>query len=193
MTQALSLATARLLAPVAIGTGDLERVFARLMGRGIDRADLYFQHSRYEAWSLEDGIVKDGTHSIEQGVGVRAISGEKTGFAYSDEINSEALLAAAKSARAIARDGHAQSAKTLVRGGGRSLYPSIDPIDSIGNETKVEALRRLDKLLRAADPRVKQVIVSLSGGIDTVLVARSDGVLAADVRPLVRLNVQIIV
>ena len=105
MTQALSLATARLLAPVALDTGDLERVFARLMGRGIDRADLYFQHSRYESWSLEDGIVKDGTHSIEQGVGVRAISGEKSGFAYSDEIALPQLVEASGAARAIARSG----------------------------------------------------------------------------------------
>ncbi|MGO0999821.1 metalloprotease TldD [Lysobacter sp. CA196] len=193
MTLPLQIAENRLLLPAGLDAGGLERSFGTLLGPGIDFGDLYFQHSRRESWSVEDGIVKDGSHSIEQGVGVRAISGEKTGFAYSDEINGEALLAAAKSARAIARDGHAQSAKTLVRGAGRSLYPSIDPIDSIGNETKVEALRRLDKLLRAADPRVKQVIVSLSGGIDTVLVARSDGVLAADVRPLVRLNVQIIV
>jgi TldD protein len=193
MTLPLQIAENRLLLPAGLDAGGLERSFGTLLGPGIDFGDLYFQHSRRESWSVEDGIVKDGSHSIEQGVGVRAISGEKTGFAYSDEINGEALLAAAKSARAIARDGQAQSAKTLVRGGGRSLYPSIDPIDSIGNETKVEALRRIDKLLRAADPRVKQVIVSLSGGIDTVLVARSDGVLAADVRPLVRLNVQIIV
>ncbi|MGJ7904653.1 metalloprotease TldD [Lysobacter sp. 1R34A] len=193
MTLPLQIAENRLLLPAGLDAGGLERSFGTLLGPGIDFGDLYFQHSRRESWSVEDGIVKDGSHSIEQGVGVRAISGEKTGFAYSDEINGEALLAAAKSARAIAREGQAQPAKTLVRGGGRSLYPSTDPIDSIGNETKVEALRRIDKLLRAADPRVKQVIVSLSGGIDTVLVARSDGVLAADVRPLVRLNVQIIV
>ncbi|ALN65373.1 modulator of DNA gyrase family protein [Lysobacter antibioticus] len=193
MTLPLQIAENRLLLPAGLDAGGLERSFGTLLGPGIDFGDLYFQHSRRESWSVEDGIVKDGSHSIEQGVGVRAISGEKTGFAYSDEINSEALLAASRSARAIARDGHAQSAKTLVRGGGRSLYPSEDPIDSIGNETKVEALRRIDKLLRAADPRVKQVIVSLSGGIDTILVARSDGVLGADVRPLVRLNVQIIV
>ncbi|MGH8079315.1 MAG: metalloprotease TldD [Lysobacter sp.] len=193
MTLPIQIAESRLLLPAGLDAGGLERSFGTLLGPGIDFGDLYFQHSRREAWTVEDGIVKDGSHSIEQGVGVRAISGEKTGFAYSDEINSEALLGAARSARAIARDGNAQPTRTLVRGGGRSLYPSDDPIDSIANETKVEALRKLDKLLRAADPRVKQVMVSLSGGIDTVLVARSDGVLAADVRPLVRLNVQVIV
>lgn len=193
MTLPLQLAETRLLLPAGLDAGGLERTFGTLLGPGVDFGDLYFQHARRESWTVEDGIVKDGSHSIEQGVGVRAISGEKTGFAYSDEINGEALLAASKSARAIARDGAAHSARALVRGGGRSLYPAEDPIDGIGNEDKVEQLRRIDRLLRAADPRVQQVTVSLSGGVDTVLVARSDGVLAADVRPLVRLNVQVIV
>src|SRR5690606_26861744 len=157
--------------------------------------DLYFQHSRRESWSVEDGIVKDGAHSIEQGVGVRAISGEKTGFAYSDDINGEALLEAANSARAIARDGSTRMAQGLAvaRRGGGDLYPARDPVDAMDNADKVEALRRIDRILRAADPRVKQVMVGLTGGVDTMLVARSDGVLAGDVRPLVRLNVQVIV
>ncbi|TWI10606.1 metalloprotease TldD [Aerolutibacter ruishenii] len=193
MTQSLQLAESRLLLPAGLDAGGLERAFGTLLGPGVDFGDLYFQHARRESWTVEDGIVKDGAHSIEQGVGVRAISGEKTGFAYSDEINGEALIAASKSARAIARDGRSQAPHALVRGGGRSLYPGVDPVDSLGNEDKVEALRRIDRMLRAADPRVQQVVVSLSGGVDTVLVARSDGVLAADVRPLVRLNVQVIV
>ncbi|SDY30611.1 TldD protein [Lysobacter sp. yr284] len=193
MTLPIQLAESRLLLPAGLDASGLERSFGTLLGPGIDFGDLYFQHSRRESWTVEDGIVKDGAHSIEQGVGVRAISGEKTGFAYSDEINGEALLGAAKSARAIARDGGAQAPRTLVRGSGRSLYRSEDPIDSVSNETKVEALRQLDQLLRAADPRVRQVVVSLNGVLDTVLVARSDGVLAADVRPLVRLNVQVLV
>ncbi|MEI2430638.1 metalloprotease TldD [Lysobacter yananisis] len=193
MTLPIQLAESRLLLPAGLDASGLERSFGTLLGPGIDFGDLYFQHSRRESWTVEDGIVKDGAHSIEQGVGVRAISGEKTGFAYSDEINGEALLGAAKSARAIARDGGAQAPRALVRGGGRSLYRSEDPIDSVSNEAKVEALRQLDQLLRAADPRVRQVVVSLNGVLDTVLVARSDGVLAADVRPLVRLNVQVLV
>src|SRR5690606_27817506 len=123
-----------------------------------------------------------------QGVGVRAISGEKTGFAYSDELDAPALLAAAQSARAIARDGRAHAAHALQRSGGRALYPALDPVDALDNAAKVEALRRVDALVRALDPRVRQVMVSLSGGVDTVLVARSDGVLAGDVRPLVRMN-----
>lgn len=193
MTLPIQLAESRLLLPAGLDASGLERSFGALLGPGIDFGDLYFQHSRRESWTVEDGIVKDGAHSIEQGVGVRAISGEKTGFAYSDEINGEALLGAARSARAIARDGSAQAPRALVRGSGRSLYRSDDPIDSVSNQTKVEALRTLDQLLRAADPRVRQVVVSLNGVLDTVLVARSDGVLAADVRPLVRLNVQVIV
>ncbi len=193
MTLPIQLAESRLLLPAGLDANGLERTFGTLLGPGIDFGDLYFQHARRESWTVEDGIVKDGAHSIEQGVGVRAISGEKTGFAYSDEIDGVALITAAKSARAIARDGAAHNARALVPGHGRALYPAVDPIDAIGNEDKVEALRKLDKLLRAADPRVQQVMVSLAGGVDTVLVARSDGVLAADVRPLVRLNVQVIV
>ena len=193
MTLPLKLAETRLLLPAGLDTGGLDRAFGALLGPGIDFGDLYFQHARRESWSMEDGIVKDGAHSIEQGVGVRAISGEKTGFAYSDDIDTKALLEAAGSARAIARDGAAGSARALVPGSGRALYAPEDPIDALGNEAKVEALRALDRMLRAADPRVKQVMVSLAGGVDTVLVARSDGVLAADVRPLVRINVQVIV
>ena len=193
MTLPITLAETRLLLPAGLDPSGLDRAFGTLLGPGIDFGDLYFQHARRESWTVEDGIVKDGAHSIEQGVGVRAISGEKTGFAYSDDINAPALLDAAKSARAIARDGAAHSPRTLVRSGGRALYASDDPIDAMGNDAKVEALRAVDRFLRAADPRVQQVTVSLSGGIDTVLVARSDGVLASDVRPLVRLNVQVIV
>jgi len=189
----LALARTRLLAPAGLDPRGLERTFGALLGPGIDFGDLYFQHARREGWTVEDGIVKDGAHSIEQGVGVRAISGEKTGFAYSDDINAEALLASAHSARAIARDGDGHVARTLVAGHGRQLYAPHDPIDAMGNEAKVEALRRVDQLLRAADPRVKQVMVGLTGGVDTILVARSDGVLAGDVRPLVRMNIQVIV
>ena len=193
MSSTLDLAQSRLLLPAGLDERGLDRAFGALLGPGIDFGDLYFQHSRREGWTVEDGIVKDGAHSIEQGVGVRAISGEKTGFAYSDDIHADALLEAAGSARAIARDGGAATARALAPARGHALYPAVDPIDGLGNEAKVEALRALDAMLRAADPRVKQVVVSLSGTVDTVLVARSDGVLAADVRPLVRLNVQVIV
>ena len=193
MSQALAIAQSRLLTPTGLSTADIDRTFTTLLASGADFGDLYFQHSRRESWSMEDGIVKDGAHAIDQGVGVRAISGEKTGFAYSGEIDAAALLTAAGSARAIARDGSAIGAQALASHPSRQLYTSDDPIDALGNEAKVEALRRVDVLLRSLDPRVQQVMVSLSAAVDTVLVARSDGVLAADVRPLVRMNVQVIV
>ncbi|NLB59307.1 MAG: metalloprotease TldD, partial [Gammaproteobacteria bacterium] len=191
--QPLAIASDRLLRPAGLDDSALQRAFGALMGPGIDFGDLYFQHARRESWTVEDGIVKDGAHSIEQGVGVRAISGEKTGFAYSDEIDAAALLAASGSARAIARAGDAHAPRALVAGSGGVLYRPEDPIDALGSEAKVEALRRVARLLRAADPRVKQVMVNLSGALDTILVARSDGVLAGDVRPLVRMNIQVIV
>jgi TldD protein len=163
------------------------------MSPGIDFADLYFQHSRHESWMMEDGIVKEGSHSIEQGVGLRAISGEKTGFAYSDEIRLPALLEAAGAARAIARAGQDGTARPLTHSVPRSLYAPVDPIDSLDSESKVRLLREVDAFVRSADARVRQVIVSLAGVVETVLVARSDGILSGDVRPLVRCNVQVIV
>ena len=190
---ALALAESRLLAPTGLDAATLERTFAALLGPGVDFGDLYFQHARRESWSMEDGIVKDGAHSIEQGVGVRAISGEKTGFAYADDLDAAALAASAQSARAIARDGRQHGPQALQRNPGRALYPALDPVDAMANEAKVAVLRRVDALVRALDPRVQQVMVGLTGGVDTVLVARSDGVLAGDVRPLVRMNVQVIV
>ncbi|MGH8030688.1 MAG: PmbA/TldA family metallopeptidase, partial [Arenimonas sp.] len=193
MTQAIELAERRLLAPGGLDINQLDRAFARLLGPGVDFGDLYFQHSRRENWTVEDGIVKDGAHSIEQGVGVRAISGEKTGFAYSDDIRAEALLESAGAARAISRDGAKSSHGQRIAVPGRSLYAPLDPVDGLTPEEKIAVLREVDAFVRASDPRVQQVIVSLAGGVDTVLVARSDGILSADVRPLVRFNVQVIV
>ena len=193
MSDTLALAESRLLAPAGLGRNDLERLFARLTGRGIDFADLYFEHSRQESWVMEDGIVKDGSHAIEQGAGLRAISGEKTGFAYSDELRLSALEAAANAARGIARDNLPGEGRALSLSRGRSLYPAIDPVDSLPNEDKVQLLRDIDALIRAADPRVSQVVLSLAATQDTMLVARSDGIMAGDVRPLVRFSVQVIV
>jgi TldD protein len=188
----LALAERQLLQPGGLSAGDLERVFAQLMGPSIDAADLYFQHSRSESWMLEDGIVKEGNHSIEQGVGVRAIDGEKTGFAYSDEIVLPQLLTAAQSARAIARSGRAGAGHALRARESQALYAPIDPVESLANEDKVALLRAVDVFARGLDPRIEQAIVSLAATLDTVLVAASDGTLAADVRPLVRLNVTVI-
>jgi TldD protein len=188
----LALAEQQLLTPGGVASTDLDRVFSQLMGPSIDTADLYFQHSRCESWMLEDGIVKDGSHSIEQGVGVRAISGEKTGFAYSDEIILPELLTAAQSARAIAQSGNPGSGHALALREAPLLYQPLDPVESLANEDKIILLREVDRCCRAEDPRVSQVIVSLSAALDTILVAASDGTLAADVRPLVRMSVQVI-
>ncbi len=189
----LAQARACLLDPTGLGVESLQTTLDSLLAHGADFADLYFQHARRESWAMEDGIVKEGAHSIEQGVGVRAISGEKTGFAYSGLIDTAALQAAAFSARAIVRDGQSGKAQVLVARAATPLYLPEDPIDALENEAKVAALRQVDALLRQLDPRVAQVMVSLSGALDTVLVARSDGILAADVRPLVRMNIQVIV
>ncbi len=168
-----------------------------LMGRGVDYADLYFQQSHHEFWSLEDGVVRDGSYDINSGVGVRAIHGEKTGFAYSDEITVEALLRSAASARAITRSGSGGEVRTtptlMVDGGSdRSLYRSVNPLRSVGAEEKVALLQSLDQWARAADSRVTQVMASIAAVYDVVLIAGSDGTLAADARPLVRLNVSVI-
>jgi TldD protein len=189
----LELAERTLLTPTGLGLDDVDRALAELLGPGVDDGDLYFQHSRRESWTVEDGIVKDGAHSIEQGVGVRAISGEKTGFAYTDEIDLPALLESARAARAISREGLKTARGQRVQVAGHSLYPAIDPIDRFAPEGKLSKLREIEAWVRAADPRVVQVSASLSAAVDTVLVARADGTLAADVRPLVRFNVQVIV
>ncbi len=193
MTDTLIAAESRLLAPAGLAVSDLDRDLARLLGPGVDAGDLYFQHSRREGWTLEDGIVKDGGHSIEQGVGVRALSGDKSGLAYSDAIDLESLIEATSAARAIARGGGAHAPLALRTGPSHGLYSDIDPIDEISPAEKIAVLREVDALLRAADPRVRQVTLGIVAVIDTILVARSDGVLAADVRPLVRFNVQVIV
>jgi len=163
----------------------------------LDYADLYFQYTRAESWSLEEGIVKSGSFGIDQGVGVRAISGEKTAFAYSDDISLVALESAALATRAIARQGGTQSVP-MLQGGlktatDKNLYLPYDPIASLKDTDKVKLLERLEKYARAIDSRVTQVMAGLAGEYDVVLVARSDGLLRADIRPLVRLSVQVIV
>ncbi len=181
-----------LLVPYNLTTGTLSSVFGELFGHRIDHADLYFQFARSEAWSLEEGIVKSGSFNIEQGVGVRAVSGEKTAFAYSDEISLPALLGAARATRAIAAAGGDGKLPQLAGHGPRSLYGQGDPIVSLDATAKVALLERLEQLARAADPRVTQVMAHVAGSWETVLIARSDGHLAADVRPLVRVSVTVI-
>ena len=188
----LDTARQTLLAPFDLEAGKLERVFAALGARRIDYADLYFQYARSEGWSLEEGIVKSGSFNIEQGVGVRAVSGEKTAFAYSDEISYDALQDAAKATRAIASAGQSRKFKVAKRNVPVPLYQSIDPIASLPSESKVALLEKLERMCRTLDPRVTQVMAGLAGEYEVVLIARADGAIAADVRPLVRLSVQVI-
>jgi TldD protein len=193
----LATADSCLLAPYELEASGLRRVFAALARRRVEHADLYFQYTRAEGWSLEEGIVKAGSFSIEQGVGVRAISGDKTAFAYSDEISARALEDAARATRAIA--GAGQSGRMRAAGDVErrrrpvpARYRPLDPLASLASEAKVAMLEKVERLCRAADPRVAQVMAHLGGEYEVVLIARSDGLLAADVRPLVRLSVQVI-
>jgi TldD protein len=190
--QALQTAETTLLAPFDLEAQKLERVFGTLAARKLDYADLYFQYSRFEGWSLEEGIVKSGSFNIEQGVGVRGISGEKTAFAYSDEISFNALQDAAKATRTIAAAGQARRFKAAQRRSPVPLYRDVDPVASLASAQKVSLLEKLEKKCRALDPRVTQVIASLGGEYEVVLIARADGAISADVRPLVRLSVQVI-
>lgn len=183
----------RLLTPAQLDAGHLERTLGSLMRPGVDSADLYFQFARSESWMLEDGIVREGSHDIDQGVGIRAMSGEKTGFAYSDDIALPALQAASDAATAIVRSGQQGSVQAWRRQSPQALYPAVDPVDSLSSEDKVAMLQQADRIARAADSRVKQVRCSLVAVQDQVLVAASDGTYAADVRPLVRMNVHVVV
>jgi len=189
----LDQATQLLLAPAALEFHQLSRVLADIHGHRIDYADLYFQYSRVEAWSLEEGIVKSGSFSIDRGVGVRAVSGEKTAFAYSDDISLEALAQAASATKAIARQGQGAVAALERVGNARALYPARDPVMALTDGAKVALLERLERIARARDPRVTQVIASLAGEYEAIVVVRSDGLIAADVRPLVRLSLNVIV
>ena len=189
----LALARAGLLAPAGLDEDRVARILGDVMGHAVDYADVYFQLVREESWSLEDSIVKDGTHSIDHGVGVRALAGEKAGFAYSDEVVLPALLEAAHAARAIARSGGSGSLAAWRSPGRRGLYLPLDPVESLGDAEKVALLESVDREARALDSRITQVMASLAASHDTILVLASDGTLAADVRPLVRLNVSVII
>jgi TldD protein len=182
----------RMLEPAGLEERHLNTTLGSMMRGGVDYADLYFQVSRQESWIVEDGIIREGSFSLEQGVGVRAVSGEKTGLAYSDELFLPALQHAASAARAISRQGDSRQLQAWNRRESPRLYPVTDPTTSITDQQKTALLADLDRATRKLDSRVEQVIISLSSGQDLVLVAASDGTLAADVRPLVRLNVSVI-
>jgi TldD protein len=190
--QHLDIATVALLGPSGLDTQAIQSVLSSIMSHQVDYADLYFQYSRSESWGLEEGQVKSGAFAIDQGVGVRAVSGEKTAFAYSDEINLPALQEAATASKAIAAVGGNQTASKIITPEAQSLYLPNDPIASLSADAKVKLLERLEQFSKQQDPRITQVMASISGEYEVVMVARSDGVMAADVRPLVRVSIQVI-
>ena len=190
----LAIAQKLLLTPFGLTQSNLNRALGEIMSHGVDDADLYFQYTRSEGWSLEEGIVKTGSFSIDQGVGVRAVSGEKTAFAYSDDISEASLLDAARTVRSISNASKSSRVKTPTAkiASSRSLYNDLDPIATLDSTAKVKLLEKVEKLAKAKDPRIVQVMAGLASEYDVVMVARADGTLAADVRPLVRLSVTVI-
>jgi TldD protein len=193
MNNFLEIARQDLLAPAGLTEQQLQKVLASILGNSIDNADLYFQSTYSESWVLEDGIIKGGSYNIDRGVGVRAMSGEKTGFAYSDDIVMPALESAAQAARSISRQGGDKSIQSWKWTTGHELYLPVNPLISLSENEKVALLQRVDAFTRQQDPRVIQVNVSLAAEYETILVMASDGHLAADVRPLVRMNVSVVV
>ncbi|MBU3696619.1 metalloprotease TldD [Dechloromonas sp.] len=194
MQALLSQAESLLLTPFSLTEADLSRTFGQILSHQVDYADLYFQYSRSEAWSLDEGIVKSGSFNIDQGVGVRALSGEKTAFAYSDDISARALGDAAQAVRAIAAAGQNPGfGQFLPSTSAQSLYLPNDPLASLPADAKVRLLERLEGFARAVDTRVVQVMASLAGEYEVILVAGSDGRLAADIRPLVRCSISVII
>lgn len=189
----LAIAQQLLLTPFGLDESHLRRALGVIRAHQVDDADLYFQYTRSEGWSLEEGIVKTGSFSIDQGVGVRAVSGEKTAFAYSDDISEASLLDAARTVRtisAVAPAGTARVARKKIAKS-RSLYNDVDPISTLDSTTKVALLGKVESLARAKDPRIIQVMAGLASEYDVVLIARADGTLAADVRPMVRMSVTV--
>jgi TldD protein len=193
MQNTLDIAKQLLLAPAGLTEQQLQRVLGQVLGFAVDNADLYFQSVRHESWVLEDGIIKEGSYNIDRGVGIRAVSGEKTGFAYSDDILLPALDQAAEAARSIARQGGHGQVKAWNNVHVNDLYPSIDPLIGMSDQDKVALLQSVDKEIRKIDSRVSHVTVSLSGVHEVVLIMNGDGELAADIRPLIRLNATVIV
>jgi TldD protein len=193
----LNLARQAILTPAGIQDGDIEKIMGRLLSSPVDAADIYFQSSHFESWVMEGGIIKEGSHSIEQGAGVRAVCGEKTGFAYSDRIELSVLLEAANNVKAIVRQGQDSDSShckvTTKAAAWTNYYATQNPLKSLEDQQKIDLLIRVDNETRKLDSRIEEVIVSLVGVHEHILVARQDGSLVADVRPLVRMNVTVIV
>lgn len=193
MTDILKLAQEDLLTPAALTEVELQHIVSDLAGKQIDYADLYFQSSYSEAWAMEDSIIKGGSFNIDRGVGVRAMSGEKTGFAYADNIDLKALQQAAKAARSIAQRGEEKAVQAWHKLPGHHLYLPVNPLHALTEKEKVDLLQRVDAYIRKKDTRIIQVNVSLAGEYETIMVLSSDGHMAGDVRPLVRFNISVIV
>ncbi|WP_333876603.1 metalloprotease TldD [Methylobacter sp.] len=193
----LNLARQAILIPAGIQDGDIEKIMNRLLSSPVDAADIYFQSSHFESWVMEGGIIKEGSHNIEQGAGVRAVFGEKTGFAYSDRIELPVLLEAANNVKAIVRQGQEADplhCKVAIKAADWPKHYAVqNPLKSLADQQKIDLLRRVDSETRKLDSRIEEVIVSLVGVHEHILVARQDGSLVADVRPLVRMNVTVIV
>jgi TldD protein len=193
MTEILQTVDQVVLQPAELSLDQINQTLDRLNQHNIDAGDLYFQVSQQESWVMDDGIIREGSFNIESGVGIRAISGEKTGFAYSDDIGLKSLTAATQNARAIAKLGLNQVAPTeVISASSQAMYTPQNPVDSRASEDKVDLLKRLDTFTRGLDPRIEQVIISLAGSIEHILIAATDNTLAADIRPLVRLNVTVL-
>ncbi|MCP5270476.1 MAG: metalloprotease TldD [Burkholderiaceae bacterium] len=191
----LAIAQSLMLEPFGLSESSLAQALATIREHRVDDADLYFQTTRHEGWSLEEGIVKSGSFSIDQGVGVRAVAGEKTAFAYSDDLSEASLMDAARTVRTIAAAGQQRRIKVPARtkpAASRVLYAPTDPIGTLDSASKVALLEKVEKMARAKDPRIVQVMASVAAEHDVVLIARADGTRAADVRPLVRVNVTVI-
>ncbi len=189
----LNLVKQAILTPVGIQDSDIEKIMSRLLSSPVDAADIYFQSSHSESWVLEGGIIKEGSYNIEQGAGVRAVSGEKTGFAYSDRIELPVLLEAANNVKSIVRQGQEAQVGLKQAVNWPQYYPIANPLKSLSDQQKIELLRRVDTETRKLDSRIEEVIVSLVSAHESILVANQDGSLAADIRPLVRMNVTVIV
>ena len=193
MSATLDTVANQILEPTGLSIDNLNQYLDGLHGRQVDAGDLYFQTSQQESWVMDDGIIREGSFSIEKGVGIRAMSGEKTGFAYCDDLQSNAISQAVKNARAITRQGQDSSSQIVLgTASSKALYTHKNPVDGRSADDKVELLKKLDVYTRGLDARIEQVIISLAGGIDHILVAATDNTLASDIRPLVRLNVTVL-
>ncbi|MEQ1558932.1 MAG: metalloprotease TldD [Methyloglobulus sp.] len=189
----LNLARQTILSPTGMQDRDIQTIMNQLLSATVDAADIYFQTSHSESWVMEGGIIKEGSYNLEKGAGVRAVSGEKTGFAYSDRIELPVLLEAANNVKAIVRQGQDVSMGVAQKASWPHYYPVLNPLKSLADQEKIDLLHTIDTETRKLDPRVEEVIISMVGVHESILVASQDGSLAGDVRPLVRMNVSVIV